>query len=75
MIETPALTALAEVSAALLGEKSSGSMSAAQIGLRLVLSVRYFSTAPGAFNSCPCASEVIYERVVDVDVGPFGWIP
>jgi len=70
IIETPAPLAFAAVLLAWLGEKSSGSIKAAQIGPFLVLWMRSFSTGPMAIKSCPGFGIIVYEGVVDVDVRP-----
>ena len=74
MSDTPDLTAVEDVWAAREGEKSSGSISAAHIVPRLVLSMSRFSTGPTDSNSSSGPSKVVYEGVVDVDVRPLGRI-
>src|SRR5271157_3086796 len=73
--EAPHLTAVFAVSAALAGEKSSGSISAATRVPLFALEMRRFSTGPGADKLSTGFGEIVHERVVDVDVGPLGRVP
>ena len=71
----PKSAAFRAVLTASSGEKSSGSIRAAQIVPFLVFLMRADSTGPIEGKSSTDAGVVVYEGVVDVDVGSLGRVP